>query len=71
MAGGGDVNRYALSLVAAMSLLCAVFVTICVTSFVQARRRLAAQSVASDHTINLHQPPSDEPSPKVGSRESA
>jgi hypothetical protein len=45
IAGGHAVNRYMLRLVAAMSVICAAFVTICLASFVRARRsRTATQS---------------------------
>lgn len=41
IAGGNEVSRYDLTVIAAMSAICIVFVILCVISFIQARRRMA------------------------------
>lgn len=72
LARGADVNGDAFKVVVAMSLICAVFVVICVISFIQARQRKMAGKADSGGTINLHQPgASVAPVRNANSRESA
>lgn len=42
LAGGNKIDRYGFKVVGAMSLVCTIFVMICVVSFIQTRRRKAA-----------------------------
>jgi phosphate/sulfate permease len=71
LAGGEEVNQYALGLVAAMSAICAVFVAICVASFIRARRRMVPAPASSSGPRSGHKAVSDAPVPAVSSRESA
>jgi sugar phosphate permease len=54
LASGNEIDRYGFKIIGAMSVICTIFVMICVVSFIQARRRKAAgvpdKSVSS---INL------------------
>lgn len=49
LVSGDDVNKYALRLLAVMSIICAAFCVICVVSLIQANRRRAATMNASLH----------------------
>jgi phosphate/sulfate permease len=71
LAGGQEVNQYALSLVAAMSAICAVFVIICVASFIRARWRIVPEPTSSSGSRGGHKAVSDATVPEVSSRESA
>ena len=42
LAGGNEIDRYGLNVIGAMSVICAIFVVICLVSFIQTRRRKAA-----------------------------
>ena len=71
--GGADVNPDTFRLVLAMSLLCIVFVVVCVISFIEARRRKTGRNAAATRTtLNLRQAADKDAAPaKVKSRESA
>lgn len=42
LAGGNEIDRYGLNVIVAMSVVCVIFVVVCVISFIQTRRRKAA-----------------------------
>ena len=73
LAGGAEINRNAFQLVIATSVICAVFVVICVFFFIQTRRRKAAGLGAGPgHSIHIHPPAAKGvPLPDANSRESA
>jgi apolipoprotein N-acyltransferase len=72
LAGGEVIDRNSLNLVVAMTIVCAVFVAVCVVSFISTRRRKRNQAMAAGGLINPYQPAEQEAgvSP-VNSRESA
>ncbi len=50
LAGGTQIDRYGLIVIGAMSAICAIFVVICLVSFIQTRRRKAVS--APDRSVS-------------------
>ncbi len=73
LAGGNEIDRYDFKIIVALSLICMIFVVICVVSFRQVRRRKAAGiSEQSVHALSIADPGmKDDQVPETKSRESA
>lgn len=73
LAGGSEIDRYGLKIIVGMSVICTIFVVICVVSFVQMRRRkTTADEERSVSSINMPETiVEDDRNPDAESRESA
>ncbi|MGI9471296.1 MAG: hypothetical protein ACR2NZ_07195 [Rubripirellula sp.] len=72
LVGGQEVDRYALAVIGGMSLICTVFVLVCLRWFSRLRKKNAGLGPDETHQVNLHRPMMDETTSRdVATRESA